>query len=267
MATNVINLEKLTIGQLKSKIIRMGGNIPRGQGRVLRQPYVTEVTRLLEEEADGNNVADLHTPLLPSPLVEVEEVPTTEQNPDVVQNNEDVQEVQIEGAESPENVGAVRIEPAIHQYDVQRIVGRDVPCRDPKKFLTILQECMNGAERHTFRHISDDFVEKPCHQMTCCDCRNDKKYHGRHERAGSSVKYCVQCSYVYRGVCRYVVCRECRTTYEDKRMKERRLKRKRMASAEDEEEEIDDEYVSNHEEILFDEWRRNRVPPMYNPWE
>lgn len=262
--TTSVDLNKLTISQLKHKIRKMRGNLPPGSGKVLRQPYVDEIRRLmmdaensdvvtLDMESDGLRVSSSSTNI---------DTPATNTNSSICGEVETTQQLVTNDDEDQEIVPVV-----IHQHDVIRIVGRDVPCRDPEAFLTVLQNCLNGSERHTFRHISDDFLEKPTHQMSCCDCRYDVKYHSRTQRAGSSVMYCVQCSYVYRGVCRYVVCRDCRTSYEEKRNKERRLKR-RLNEPEPEESNVaDEEYSSNHEEILFDEWRRNGVRPFYNPWE
>ena len=269
MTAGEVDLDKLTIAQLKYKIRKLGGEVPPVSGKSLRQPYVNEVTRLVQ--AQRGEVVTLGTDLSGSASSSVPQVATTPIF-DITSPSGEVetaQQVMMGYEEGNEESDETETLPhTIHQNDVVRIVGRDVPCRDPANFLKILQESLKGPERHTFRHITDDFVEKPSHQMSCCDCRYNMKYHSRTQRAGSSVMYCVQCSFLYRGLCRYVVCRDCRTSYKDKRAKARRLKRRLHEPEADEDNEDDDEeYVSNHEEILFDEWRRNRVRPFYKPWE
>ena len=268
-----MEVEKLTIAQLKWKIRKMGGNCPPsvGRGKTLRQPYIDEMKRLMEAPKEDGEIVTTPPPVVTISVEEEmdtqpQEIDDDSDEKESVNNSSNVMEDNECGASVEKTDLLLDEEGAILPNETKRIIGREMPCRDPASFLQVIRQAMASDERHTFRRMGDDFVEKATHQVACCDCKYDIMYDKkRREKAGSSVMYCVQCSLLYRGVCRYVVCRSCRMTYEERRKKKRRARGKHEVVVEDEDD--DDSYISYHEELLFAEWRRLKVTPFYQPWE
>ena len=171
----------------------MGGSCPPsvGRGKTLRQPYIDEMKRLMEATKEDGEIVTTPPPVVSISVEEEmdtqpQEIDDDSDEKESVNNSSSVMEDNEFGASVETTDLLLDEEGAILPNETKRIIGREMPCRDPASFLQVIRQAMASDERHTFRRMGDDFVEKATSRTT----RNAER---KQAAASSCIVYSALC--------------------------------------------------------------------------